>query len=131
MNQCNFIGRFTRDPELRHTQTNTSVVNFSLAVERERKDKNNNFPVDYIDFVAWGPTAEFIERNCKKGTLVRVTGALEINSFVKDGETRNRAEVNVKEFKILVFPKKKNSDVTDDFKPVSSDEGTLPFDQEN
>lgn len=128
MNQCNFIGRFTRDPELKLTEkSKTPVTNFTLAVERDRKDKNGNSFVDFIDCVAWGPTAEFIERNCIKGTLVRVTGSLEVTSYTKDGETRNRAEVNVKDFKILVYNKKKDESSLEDFRPVSSDEGSLPF----
>ena len=127
MNQCNFTGRFTRDPELNKTPNNKSVVSFSLAVQRRYKDNEGNYPTDFIDFVAWGPTAEFIERNCKKGTLVRATGSLEIRSYEVDGKTRNRAEVRVTEFDILAQPGQKDANILDDFRPINTDEGDDPF----
>lgn len=128
MNQCNFTGRFTKDPELKKTnKSNKSVVNFTLAVPRRYKDSEGNYPTDFIDLVAWGPTAEFIERNCKKGTLVRATGSLEINSYEVDGKTRNRAEVRVTEFDVLAQPGQKEANGLDDFRPINADEGDQPF----
>lgn len=128
-------GRFSRDPELKKTKTsNKSVVSFTLAVKRDYKDKDGNDIIDWIDYVAWGPTAEFIERNCKKGTLVCVTGPLEVNPYKdKDGKSFNRAEIKVEEIELLAQPQpNKNGQPNEinDFSPVSSDEGTLPFDTE-
>jgi len=133
MNQHNSTGRFTRDPVLKKTKTNNkSVVSFTLAVKRDYKDKDGKYPVDWIDYVAWGPTAELIEKYCKKGTLVRVTGPVEVNSYEKDGKNINRVEIRVEEIEFLDQPNNNGQpNEINDFSTVSSDEGTLPFSTED
>ena len=61
LNRIILMGRLTRDPELRHTQTGTAVASFSLAVDRDFKDRNTGEKAtDFIDIVAWRQTAEFV-----------------------------------------------------------------------
>ena len=105
LNNCTFIGRLTRTPELRHTQSDTAVTSFTLAVDRSRPTKDGEWLADFIDFVAWRGLAEKV---CKyqKGDLLAVTGALEIHPHTnKDGETRNLAEVVVDSLRRLSSPK--------------------------
>ena len=68
LNRIILMGRLTRDPELRHTQTGTPVASFSLAVDRDFKDRNTGEKTtDWIDVVAWRQTAEFVSRYFTKG----------------------------------------------------------------
>ena len=89
------MGRLTRDPELRHTQTGTPVATFRLAVDRDFKDKNTGERgTDWIDVVAWRGTGEFVSRYLAKGRMAVVEGRLQIRDWTdKDGNKRRTAEV--------------------------------------
>jgi single-strand DNA-binding protein len=91
------MGRLTRDPELRHTQNNTPVTSFRLAVDRRvRRDTNdpNQQTADFIDVVAWQQQAEFVAKWFRKGQLVAVTGRLQQRDWKdKDGNNRTAFEV--------------------------------------
>ena len=94
LNIITLIGRLTRDPELRYTQTGAAVASFSLAVERDFKDGNDNKQTDFIDVIAWRNTAEFVSKYFVKGQLVAVSGRLQIRDWQdKDGNKRRSAEV--------------------------------------
>ena len=95
LNKVFIMGRMTRDPELRHTQSGTAVASFSLAVERDFKDKATGEKVtDFIDCVAWRGTAESVSRYFAKGSMAVVIGALQIRSWDdKGGNKRRTAEV--------------------------------------
>lgn len=95
LNSCNFTGRFTTDPELRTTQSDISVTGFSLAVQRNYK-VNDEYPTDFLNFVAWRGTAEFICKHFRKGNLITVEGSLETRKYTdKDGNNRTAFEVKV------------------------------------
>ena len=95
MNQVVLMGRMTRDPELRHTQTGTPVASFTLAVDRGFTPKDGGErQTDFIDIVAWRGTAEFVSKFFVKGQLTAVTGKLQIRDWTdKDGNKRRSAEV--------------------------------------
>lgn len=95
LNRIILMGRLTRDPELRHTQTGTPVASFSLAVDRDFKDKSTGEKAtDFIDVVAWRQTAEFVSRFFTKGRMAVVEGRLQIRDWTdKDGGKRRSAEV--------------------------------------
>ena len=95
LNRIILMGRLTRDPELRHTQSGTPVASFSLAVERDFKDKQTGEKVtDFIDIVAWRSTAEFVSKYFTKGRMAVVEGRLQIRDWTdKDGGKRRSAEV--------------------------------------
>ena len=95
LNRIILMGRLTRDPELRHTQTGTPVASFSLAVDRDFKDKaTGERSTDFIDVVAWRQTAEFVSRYFTKGRMAVVEGRLQIRDWTdKDGGKRRSAEV--------------------------------------
>ena len=95
LNKIIIMGRLTRDPELRHTQTGTAVASFSLAVDRDFKDKaTGDRTTDFIDVVAWRQTGEFVSRYFTKGRMAVVEGRLQIRDWTdKDGGKRRSAEV--------------------------------------
>lgn len=89
------MGRMTRDPDLRHTQSGTAVASFTLAVERDFKDKDTDErKADFIDIVAWRQTAEFVSRFFTKGRMAVVEGRLQTRTYEdKDGNKRKAVEV--------------------------------------
>ena len=95
LNKIFIMGRLTRDPELRRTQTGTPVTSFTLAVDRDFKDKTTgNRATDFIDVVAWRQTGEFVSRFFTKGRMAVVEGRLQIREWTdKDGNKRRSAEV--------------------------------------
>lgn len=95
MNTVTIMGRFTRDPELRFTQSNVAVTSFALAVNRPvSKDKDQQ--ADFIDCVAWRNTAEFVSRYFGKGDMIGITGHLQTRNYEdKNGVNRKVTEVLV------------------------------------
>ena len=95
LNRIILMGRLTRDPELRRTQGGTAVANFSLAVDRDFKDKQTGEKTtDFIDIVAWRSSAEFVSRYFAKGRMAVVEGRLQLRDWTdRDGNKRRTAEV--------------------------------------
>ena len=94
LNKIILMGRLTRDPELRRTQTGTAVTSFSLAVDRDFKSQNGEKETDFIDIVAWRGTAEFVSKYFTKGRMAVVEGRLQIRDWTdRDGGKRRSAEV--------------------------------------
>ena len=95
LNKIFIMGRLTRDPELRRTQGGTPVSSFSLAVDRDFKDKQSGErATDFIDCVAWRQTAELVSRYFSKGRMAVVEGRLQIRDWTdKEGNKRRSAEV--------------------------------------
>ena len=94
LNKIILMGRLTRDPELRRTQSGTAVTSFSLAVDRDFKSQSGEKETDFIDIVAWRNTAEFVSKYFTKGRMAVVEGRLQIRDWTdRDGGTRRSAEV--------------------------------------
>lgn len=95
LNKILLMGRLTRDPELRRTQSGTAVASFSLAVERDFSDKSTGQrATDFIDIVAWQSTAEFVSKYFSKGRMAVVEGRLQIRDWQdRNGNKRRSAEV--------------------------------------
>ena len=94
LNKIILMGRLTRDPELRHTQSGTAVTSFSIAVDRDFKSKSGEKETDFIDIVAWRNTADFVSKYVTKGRMAIVEGRLQIRDWTdKDGGKRRSAEV--------------------------------------
>ena len=90
LNKIILMGRLTRDPELRHTQTGTAVASFSLAVDRDFKDKaSGERATDWIDVVAWDAKAKFVQQYFHNGQQAVVEGRLQSKPHVcGDGPAR-------------------------------------------
>ncbi len=98
LNKAILMGRLTRDPELRHTQSNTPVCSFTLAIDRDRKGPNGERQSDFIDCVAWSRTAEFVQQWFTKGMMAIVVGRVQSRSWEdKNGNKRVSIEVNCDE----------------------------------
>lgn len=95
LNRIVLMGRLTKNPELRHTQSGTPVASFSLAVDRDFKDKQTGEKAtDFIDIVAWRQTAEFVSRFFTKGRMAVVEGRLQLRDWTdRDGNKPRTAEV--------------------------------------
>ena len=94
LNKIILMGRLTRDPELRRTQSGTAVASFSLAVDRDFKNQSGEKETDFVDIVAWRSSAEFVSRYFTKGRMAVVEGRLQIRSWQdRDGNKRRSAEV--------------------------------------
>ena len=94
LNKIILMGRLTRDPELRRTQSGTAVTSFSLAVDRDFKSQGGDKETDFIDIVAWRNTAEFVSKYFTKGRMAVVEGRLQIRDWTdRDGGKRRSAEV--------------------------------------
>ena len=95
LNHIVIMGRLTRDPELRHTQSGTAVTSFSLAVERDFSSRDGGErQTDFLDCVAWRQTGEFVSKYFVKGQMACVSGRLQIRDWQdRDGNKRRSAEV--------------------------------------
>ena len=95
MNRIILMGRLTRDPELRQTQSGTSVASFTLAVDRRFSSRDGGEKqADFIDIVAWRQTGEFVSKYFTKGQMCLVEGRLQIRDWTdREGNKRRSAEV--------------------------------------
>lgn len=101
MNHVTLIGRLTKDPEVRYTQSGTAVGTFTLAVDR-RVQKDKPKEADFIPCVVWGKTAEIVGNWCKKGKQVGIEGRIQVRSYdAKDGSKRYVTEVIVSNLELL------------------------------
>jgi len=99
MNTVNLVGRLTRDIELKYTQSGTAVGRFTLAVDRQFKNKQTGEKeTDFINCQAWGKTAEIMANYIKKGNQVGVVGEIRTGSYEKDGQRVYTTDVNVNSF---------------------------------
>ena len=86
MNSVQLIGRLTRDPEIRYTDGGASIARFGIAVDRRFKQENGA-DADFINIVAFGKTAEFIEKYFHKGMKIALNGRIQTGSYTdKDGK---------------------------------------------
>ena len=94
MNKAILIGRLTRDPELTKTNTDLSVCKFTLAINRNFKDKDGNEQTDFIPIIVWRTQAENCGKYLEKGNQCAVVGSIQTRSYDdKDGNKRYVTEV--------------------------------------
>lgn len=145
MNNVNLIGRLTREPELKYTQSGLAMLRFTVAVDRrlskEKKQEaqaNNQSTADFISCTAFGSTAEVIANYHNKGSQIGIEGRIQTGSYEKDGKTIYTTDVIVNSI-TFVGSKNNNSgggnyqnsnnqqdDYSDDgFFPVDNDD--IPF----
>ena len=95
MNKVILMGRLTRDPEVRYTQTNnTLVASFSLAVNRRFTREGDTQTADFINISAWAKTGEFVSKYFKKGMQVAVVGRIQTRSW-EDAQGQKRYATDV------------------------------------
>ncbi|NSW55104.1 MAG: single-stranded DNA-binding protein [Armatimonadetes bacterium] len=93
INVCVLVGRIVNDPEMRYTASGMAVVNFRLAVERQRKQEGQQ-DTDFLDIVAFGKTGEFVAQYLDKGARVGVEGRIQSRNWqTNDGQKRTSVEI--------------------------------------
>jgi len=100
MNKVELVGRLTRDPEVRYTQGEnaSAIARFSVAVNRRFKNSEGNYDADFINCVAFGKSAEFIEKYFKKGMAIGISGRIQTGNYTnKDGVKVYTTDVVVEE----------------------------------
>ena len=135
MNSVCLLGRLTADPEMRQTPNGTAVCSFSVAVNRNFKNRNGEYQADFINCVAWRQTAEFITRYFKKGNMIGLSGSIQTRQYQDKDTGKNRTA-----FEVLINnayftggrreAEKQRSTLSTarlDFVPLAPDEGDLPF----
>lgn len=138
MNHITLIGRMTKDPELRYTQSNVPVASFTLAVERDIKS-NGEKQTDFIPCVSWRQAAEFVSKYFKKGSMAAVSGRLQMRDWTdNDGNKRRVAEVVTENIYFCEKKETQNGEIADDkldrlkdygvtFEEEEDIDGELPF----
>lgn len=87
MNSVQLTGRFTRDPDVRYTDGGSTVARFTLAIDRRYKAENGP-TADFVGCVAFGKTAEFIEKYFQKGMKMELNGRIQTGSYTnQEGQT--------------------------------------------
>ncbi len=101
MNSVNFIGRLTRDPELKYLKDGTEVCEFGLAVDRRGKSDE----ADFFDITCWRGLAETVASNLTKGRLVGVSGYAQQDKWQNaDGQNRSKVRFTANDVKFLDWP---------------------------
>ena len=124
------MGRLTKDPEVRYTQTGKVVTQFTLAVDRPFKDADGKKETDFIPVVVWGKAAELVGNSCQKGHRLLVDGRLQIRSYeAKDSSKRWVTEIiaNGVEFVERKADKGSTSGDKNEFEQFGQ---AVPFDEE-
>ena len=95
LNHITIMGRMTKSPEMRRTGNGVAVTSFTIAVDRDYNPKDGGEKeVDFIDCNAWRGTGEFVSKHFSKGSMIIVSGRLQIRNWTdKDGNKRRTAEV--------------------------------------
>ena len=94
LNTAIIMGRLTAEPELKSTGSGISVCSFTVAVDRRFKGQNEERQTDFIRCVAWRSSAEFLARYFHKGSMVAVTGSIQVRQYEdKNGSKREAVEV--------------------------------------
>lgn len=126
MNNVSIIGRLTRDPELKRTQSNISYVRFTLAVNRSFKDESGETQADFISCIAWRAQAENLARFMKQGSQIGLVGRIQTGSYESDKGTIYTTDVVADNIQFLESKPKQDNKGNDYYEQEApSDE--LPF----
>jgi single-strand DNA-binding protein len=102
MNKVFLIGNLTRDPELTETASGVSVCHFAIAVNRNYAGQDGERQTDFFNCTAWRGQAETIQRFCKKGNKVAVTGSIQLRNYEDNqGVKRQAVDIIVQDVEFL------------------------------
>lgn len=129
INTVTLIGRLTRDPELKSTNSGSYFCRFTLASSRTvyKKDSENKDEVGFFDCVAWGKLSEIINRYATKGMKLAINGSLRQSSWeTPEGKKQSKVEIFVENFQFLDSKQKQDGGGTDHQQPF----GDQPYDED-
>jgi single-strand DNA-binding protein len=133
INHVVVVGRLTRKPELKFTSTGTKYTQFSVATQRNFKNKSGEYEADFINCLMWRTAAENFVKFTDKGSLVGIEGRIQTRSYDKDGKTVYITEVLAEGFSLLetkkVVEARNNQPVfsSNEAEPIEFSEDDLPF----
>lgn len=132
INRTVLVGRLTKDPELRYTQSGTAVTSFTLACDRPFTNQQGEREADFIRCVVWKKAAESAANYLHKGSLTGVDGRIQTRSYDKEDGTRVFISEVVADRVQFLEPKKSGNQTDDDpfpsnGKPIDIDDSDLPF----
>ena len=109
LNHIVIMGRLTRDPELRSTQSGVSVASFTVAVDRDFGGRDGGEKqTDFIDCVAWRQTGEFVSKYFHKGSMIVVSGRLQSRKW-QDREGNNRTNWEIQADNVYFWESRSSS----------------------
>jgi single-strand DNA-binding protein len=133
INHVVVVGRLTIKPELKFTSTGTKYTQFSVATQRNFKNKIGEYEADFINCLMWRNAAENFVKFTDKGSLVGIEGRIQTRSYEKGGKTVYITEVLAEGFSLLetkkVVEARKNQPVfsSNEAEPIEFSEDDLPF----
>ncbi len=133
MNKVVLMGRLTKEPEIRYTQTNnTMVTSFSLAVNRRFAREGEERQADFINIVAWSKTAEFVSKYFRKGQQVSIVGRLQTRNWDDEQGQKHYITEVVAEEVYFADSKKENTETSNNITTQATDfelnsQDQLPF----
>lgn len=130
MNHTVLVGRITKDPELRMTQSNIAVSRFTIAVNRQFSNENGERQADFITCVVWRKQAENLVKYVKKGHLLGIVGRIQTSNFESDGVMKYQTEIVCDQISFLESKKQDDEDVSpQDFivEGINDKDEELPF----
>jgi single-strand DNA-binding protein len=128
MNSVNMVGRLTRDPELKTTNTGKSVCSFCIAVDRQFKSQDGP-TADFFECTAWGQPGEFLNQYGGKGRVVGVSGRVE-NREYEDKDGNKRKVTNIIADRVQLLDKKSDTPTGAAATPATEGEPYDPFGSE-
>lgn len=129
MNKVSLVGRLTKDPAVTYGgASNTAIARITLAVDRRFK-REGDADADFISCVAFGKTAEFLEKYFKKGMKLGATGRIQTGSYEKDGHKVYTTDVILEETEFVESKKQDEAPATtpDGFAPADFGDDMPPF----
>lgn len=131
MNKVILLGRMTRDPEVRYTQSGKVVAQFTLAVDRPFVGSDGQREADFIPVVLWGKSAETVGNSVTKGQRILVEGRMQVRNYDgKDGVKRFVTEVIADRFEYVERRESKPAQQAAPASPMDGFGSQVPFDEE-
>lgn len=132
MNQINFVGRLTEDPQIAYRAGSEpvchAVFNFAVPDTSMKRDEQGNYPADFFRCSCWNRLAETVEKHCRKGTKLLITGRCKNNNYEKNGQKIYGTEIVIDSLEFLESKKSKSEDGTDKY-PCTGNTSDTPSQQ--
>ena len=125
-NKAILMGRLTRDPEQTTSPSGVVITRFTLAVDRRFQKAGEDKQTDFINFVSFNRTAEFVKKYFAKGQMALVSGSIQSRSYEKDGEKRWVTEIVAEEVNFCGSKNNSTNDVLNELKGMG--DGFMPMD---
>lgn len=127
MNKILLLGRLTKDPELKYTQSGTAVASFTLAVNRKYANQSGEREADFINCVAWQKAAEFVANYFRKGQQMALEGRLQVRTYDgNDGQRHWVTEVVAEQIEFCGSKQQNGSNSSNDTSPGAGNNNAGP-----